>query len=83
MFRSKVKETMKSKGTTIRDLVAETGLSSKTINKARQDEGISECRLSTLARIAQALGVSTKDLYEETSIPVCSIFNTQWSSLCG
>ena len=68
MFSSKVKEAMKSKGTTIRDLVAETGLSSKTINKARQDEGISECRLSTLGRIAQALEVKTKDLYEETDL---------------
>lgn len=65
MFTSKVKEAMKSRNTTIRDLVAETGLSSKTVNKARQDEGISECRLSTLGRIADALSVGTKDLYDE------------------
>jgi len=65
MFTSKIKEAMKNKGITIRDLVAETGLSSKTINKARQDDNIAECRLSTLGRIAQALEVGTKDLYYE------------------
>ena len=64
MFISKVREAMKGKGITIRDLVAETGLSSKTVNKARQDEGISECRLSTLGRIATALDVPVKDLFD-------------------
>ena len=34
-------------------------------SKARQDEGISECRLSTLGRIGGALGVRTKRLYDE------------------
>lgn len=33
--------------------------------KARQDGGIAECRLSTLARLADGLGVATKDLYDE------------------
>ena len=66
MFTSNVKDIMKKKKTTIRDLISATGLSSKTINKARQDEGIAECRLSTLGRIAGALGVKTKRLYDET-----------------
>ena len=69
MFTSTVKEAMKAKGISIRELVAETGLSSKTVNKARQDAGISECRLSTLARIARALGVGTKDLFDEKREP--------------
>ena len=42
----------------------DTGLSSKTINKARQDEGISECRLSTLGQIANAIGVPVKELFD-------------------
>ena len=65
MFTSKVRDAMKAKDITIRDLVAETGLSSKTVNKARQDDGIAECRLSTLGRIAEALEVGTKELYDE------------------
>ncbi|MDR1241801.1 MAG: helix-turn-helix domain-containing protein [Deltaproteobacteria bacterium] len=69
MFTSNIKEIMKKKKMAIRDMVAVTGLSSKTINKARQDDGISECRLSTLARIGGALGVKTKRLYDETDGP--------------
>ena len=65
MFTSKIKELMKRKKVTIRELAAASGVSLKTINKARQDDGISECRLSTLARIGGALGVKTKRLYEE------------------
>ena len=65
MFTSNVKELMKKKKITIRDMIGSTGLSSKTINKARQNEGIAECRLSTLARIGSALGVKTKRLYDE------------------
>ena len=65
MFTSRVKEIMKKKRVTVRDMVSATGLSSATTNRARQDEGISECRLSTLARIGGALGVRTKRLYEE------------------
>ena len=65
MFTSNIKGIMKKKKVTIRELAAASGMSLKTINKARQDEGISECRLSTLARIGGALGVRTKRLYEE------------------
>ena len=66
MFISNIKIMMKDKKVTIRELVAATGLSSKTLNKARSDSSISECRLSTLGRIAKALEVGTKELYEET-----------------
>ena len=65
MFTSNVKAFMKKKKITVRDMVESTGLSSATINRARQDEGISECRLSTLGRIGTALGVRTKRLYDE------------------
>lgn len=66
-FKSNVKELMKKKKLTMQTLSEQEGLSSATINRARQDEGIAECRLSTLGRIATALGVSTKKLYEEES----------------
>jgi hypothetical protein len=39
-------------------------MSPSTINKARQDDGIAECRLSTLGRIATALGVPIKKLFD-------------------
>lgn len=65
MFTSKIKELMKNKKITMRDLAGQSGVSVVTLNKARQDEGISECRLSTLAKIGSALGVKTKRLYDE------------------
>ena len=64
-FTSNVADIMKKKKATIRELSEGTGLSTSTINKARQDESISECRLSTLGHIADALGVKTKRLYDE------------------
>ncbi|MCC8193489.1 MAG: helix-turn-helix transcriptional regulator, partial [Deltaproteobacteria bacterium] len=49
---------------TYKQLEEKTGISSQTITRARGDM-ISECRLSTLEAIAKALGVTTKDLYDE------------------
>lgn len=63
MFSSNIKGIMKEKKTTVRELVAQTGLSSATIDRARGAE-ISECRLSTLGKIANALGVSVKDTFD-------------------
>ncbi|MDR2489721.1 MAG: helix-turn-helix transcriptional regulator [Desulfovibrio sp.] len=64
MFTSKIKEIMKDKDVTIRDIVAVSGLSSATLHKARSDVDISECRLSTLGRIAHALDVPVKALFD-------------------
>lgn len=66
MFTSNIKKLMEGKGKTFEDIVKDSGLSRQTIYKARQDESIAECRLSTLGKIAIALGVKTKRLYEET-----------------
>ena len=55
---------MKEKKLTIRQLESETGMSTRTLNKARSNDGISECRLSTIARIADALGVDVKETFE-------------------
>ena len=64
MFSSNIKKIMKEKKLTIRQLESETGMSTRTLNKARSNDGISECRLSTLARIADALGVDVKEAFE-------------------
>lgn len=49
---------------TYQDLVTKTGLSRDTVARIRNDH-IRECRLYTLELVAGALGVTTKDLYEE------------------
>jgi DNA-binding Xre family transcriptional regulator len=64
MISSNIKMMMKDQGITIRDLMGRTGLSNETILRARTEK-IRLCRLETLATIAAALGVRTKDLYEE------------------
>lgn len=64
-MKSYVKEIMKKKGITLRQLMAETGLANKTVLNARDDIKILTCGLGTLETIARALGVSVKDLFEE------------------
>lgn len=64
MLTSNIKQLMKQKKLTMRDMETLTGMSLRTLNKARQDEGIAECRLSTLGRIAKALGVPIKKLFD-------------------
>ncbi|MDZ7760826.1 MAG: helix-turn-helix transcriptional regulator [Desulfovermiculus sp.] len=62
---SKIKAIMNEKNVTIRQLEQDSGLNNVTILRARKDETIIKCTLETLAKIAAALGVSTKDLYDE------------------
>ena len=64
-FISKIDEIREKKNITTIELAAKSGVSRQAIFKARQDNDISECRLSTLARIGGALGVKTKRLYDE------------------
>ncbi|MDL2267996.1 helix-turn-helix transcriptional regulator [Desulfovibrio sp. OttesenSCG-928-G15] len=64
MFTSNVKRLMEEKKKTFQDVVSDSGLSRQTIHKARQDEGIAESRLSTIGRIAHALEVPVKDLFD-------------------
>ena len=63
MFSSNITRLMKEKRKTFRALEG-CGVSRQTIHKARQDAGISECRLSTLGRIANALEVPVKELFD-------------------
>jgi len=61
---SKVKQIMEGQGITILGLAEKTRLSDRLIKRARTDQ-IKKCSLETLMIIAQGLGVSTKDLFEE------------------
>lgn len=65
MFTSNIRELMDKKNKTLRDISAETELSTRTIHRATQDETIGACQLNTLAKIGEALGVKTKKLYDE------------------
>lgn len=68
-MKSNVRKIMEAKGVTLRALMEETGLANKTILSARKDDkqGICTCTLGTLDRIARALGVSPKDLFDDAS----------------
>ena len=59
-----LKKIMEAQSITIRELAQRTGLSNESIMRAR-DQRIESCSLKTLSTIAVALGVKTKDLYEE------------------
>lgn len=64
MITSNVKKLMDEKGIRIRQLVALSGLSDKTILRARSGH-IVECRLYTLQTIAKFLECKVKDLFSE------------------
>ncbi len=65
MFKSNINQLLEEKGISTYTLAERSGVSRQSLFKARSDSGIAECRLSTLARIARALGASTKELYDE------------------
>jgi len=66
MIISNIKKMMKEKNVTIRQMMAGTGLSDKTILRARCEQ-INQCRLYTLETIAEFLGCKLKDLFEENT----------------
>jgi DNA-binding Xre family transcriptional regulator len=63
-MQSKISSLMADKKMTIRELVKKTGVSSATIQKAR-DIRIEQCRMVSLKKIAEALDVRVQDLFEE------------------
>ncbi len=67
MISSNIKMLMDERGLSFRGLETLSGVTLKTIHRARQDgEGnIESCTLATLAQLARALGVQVKDLFEE------------------
>lgn len=65
VFMSNIKKLMEEKKVTVRTIAEQANLSKQTVLTARTDEGITECRLSTLGKIADALGMKTTQLYEE------------------
>jgi DNA-binding Xre family transcriptional regulator len=64
MIKSNVKREMDKKRLSIRKLVDQTGLSSGTVHRARGEQ-VGKCSLTTLERIAKALDVRVKDLFDE------------------
>ena len=64
MITSNVKKLMNDNGITIRGMVAISGLSDKTILRARCED-IIECRLYTLQTLAKFLKCNVKDLFDE------------------
>jgi len=62
MPKSRVKQLMQEQGYTVRSFAAKVGVTEQTIMKARRDDKILTCRMSTLAKIADALGVGFDDL---------------------
>ena len=64
MFSSKINQLLDEKGVSTYAIAEKSGVSRQSLFKARQDAGISECRLSTLGRIANALEVPVKELFD-------------------
>lgn len=68
-FKSNIKKIMRERKVKAKELESLAGLSDRSISKLRTDEGFADCRFSTLARVAEALGVSVKDLFDEVEEP--------------
>jgi len=64
MITSNIKKIMEKKGVTIRKMVQDTRLADVTILRARREQ-ISQGRLCTLEVMAEYLGCTIKDLFEE------------------
>ncbi|MDD4648828.1 MAG: helix-turn-helix transcriptional regulator [Desulfoplanes sp.] len=65
MIKSNVKKIMELKNVKVKPFAEKYGLSHLTILSARDDNKIINCKLITLDRIARALGVSVKDLFDD------------------
>ena len=61
---SNLVQLMEQRNMTIRALAEQTGVSSATIQKAR-DSRIEQCRVGSLKKIADALGVGIQDLFAD------------------
>lgn len=64
MIISNIKSLMEERGVTVRELEEKTGISNRTIMRARCGD-IAKCRLYTLQAIADYLSCNIKDLFEE------------------
>lgn len=64
-MKSHVRPIMDTQKKTVRGLADATGLSTQTILRATKDDGIETLTLATLAKIAGALHVSVKELFDE------------------
>ncbi len=64
-MKSNVPDFMTKKGITLRVLEEKSGVAHTTILRSRDDEKIRSCSLGTLEKIAAALGVRVRDLFDE------------------
>ncbi len=63
--KSNIRQIMDAQGKTIRELAQTAKLSTQTIFRATKDDTIETLTLATLARIASALHVPLKELFDE------------------
>jgi len=64
-YKSHVRALMEEKGVSLRELSKKSDVSLQTVINARSDEKIAGCSLATLGKLAEALDVPTKALFEE------------------
>ena len=64
-MKSNLERIMKDKKMTIRALEQRAEVNNVTILKARKDSEIARCTLATLEKLADALGVSVHDLFND------------------
>lgn len=64
-MKSRVKKFMEINGMTLSDMEKATGLSRPTIIRSREDgeDGIDTCTIKILSKIADALGLHPRDLF--------------------
>lgn len=63
-IKSRVGEWMETRGVTIYALAKEAGVAKETVTRARGEE-VEACTIKTLKKLATALGVQIRDLFDE------------------
>lgn len=67
--KSHLKRIMEERGVTVREMARLARVDVTTVMRARSDTDILTCTLDTLYRIAEALSVNPKDLYDAGTVP--------------
>lgn len=65
IIKSRLKEVMEDRGFSVRRLESASGVANPTITKARKDEGMALMSIRVLSHLADALGCSVKDLFDD------------------
>ena len=66
-MRSRLREFMAAKGLSLSDMKELTGLARTTLIRASRDgeDGIDCCTLKTLKKLAEAVGMRPKDIFDD------------------